>query len=498
MVELDGETLDIEKIYKISKGSEVTLSASARKKVRDSRDNLDRLLRSGERIYGVNTGFGKLLDVDISSEELEELQKNLVRSHSSGIGDPLSKEHVRAIIAVRINSLTKGYSGIRETVLDSSMEVLNKDLYPFVPSLGSVGASGDLAPLAHIALALMGEGEMIHGGKRIKASDQLQKNGIKKVTLREKEGVAFINGTSAITGILSYELFRAFDLIRGAICSSALSFVAMKGNPDAFQPWISEVRRHKGQGKVSSALVSLIEGSSNIRARLQDAYSLRCTPQVFGAVYDTLSYARSVAETEMNSVTDNPLIHGDEVISAGNFHGEPVALVSDFVSIALTDLGNMIERRIARIVDPALSGLPPFLTKHEGLNSGYMIPQYTAAALCNMNKSLCYPSSADSIPTCANQEDHVSMGMNSALKLSKIVDNLSSIVSIEFLLGSQAVELSDAIPSEKILKLKEEVRKIVRPLDTDRPPYVDIESIQRSLLEGDLGRLCHNLISKII
>lgn len=496
MYYIDGESLKIEDVFNIAEYFEDTdLNKSAEERIKSNRKGLEEKLLSGERLYGVNTGFGKFFNIDIGKDDLMKLQNNLIRSHSAGVGEPLSVQHVRAMMIVRANSLSKGFSGIRPVIVRTILGALNKHLHPYVPRFGSVGASGDLAPLAHIALSLMGEGKFISQEENMSSRELLNSNGLNPLELREKEGVAFINGTSTISGILSYELFRAFRLLNAAVISAAISFTALRGNPLAFKEWVVATRQHPGQSMISDHFREMIDGSLYEPMNLQDAYSLRCIPQVYGAVLDTMHYAKGVVEREINSVTDNPIVGSDEVISAGNFHGEPVALVSDFLSIALTDLGNIIERRLARIVDPNLSGLPGFLTESEGLESGYMIPQYTAAALCNMNKVLSTPASADSIPTSANQEDHVSMGANSALKLSKIIDNLYDIVSIEFLLGTQGIDLSDAEPSPSIRRIYDFIRKHVPKLEEDRPPYVDIGTIRKSLMEGDLGELCDQLVN---
>lgn len=490
MITIDGDSLTIGDIFSIAENYEqVSLDHGAREKILRNRKSLEEMLSGNQRLYGINTGFGKFHDVDIPENDLINLQKNLIRSHSSGVGEPFSAAHVRSMMVVRANSLSRGYSGIRPMVVESILSALNSKLHPYVPTMGSVGASGDLAPLAHIALSLMGEGKFLGSN----SENVLQKAGITPLSLREKEGVAFINGTSTISGLLSYELYRAYRLLEAAMVSAAMSFTSMKGNQKAFQDWVVGARKQPGQSKVASILRSILDGSGYSAANLQDSYSLRCIPQVYGAVLDTMDYARTVVEREINSVTDNPLVNEKEVISAGNFHGEPVALVSDYLAIALTDLGNMIERRIAKIVDPELSGLPAFLTKHEGLESGYMIPQYTAAALCNMNKVLSTPASADSIPTSANQEDHVSMGANSAIKLSKIVDNLSQIISIEFLLSAQALDLSDTKPSSKVNEIHSEIRMIAETLEEDRPPFADIENIRNGMLKGKLGARCSSI-----
>ncbi|MHB1470701.1 MAG: histidine ammonia-lyase [Thermoplasmataceae archaeon] len=494
MIFIDGNNLKIEDVYAVAvKNEKIGISDEVVKCVVKSQKKLKELVNKGGVIYGVNTGFGSLLNVRISQSDVLDLQKNLIRSHSSGTGHPLEREYVRAMMVVRLNSLCKGYSAVSPELIAHAMEFINRDITPFVPRYGSVGASGDLAPLAHVALTLMGEGEVFFNGKIMAASQALEETGLNPYSFLEKEGVAFINGTSTISGILAVNLHRSMDVLRNAILSAAISFEGLKGTRRAYTPWAVESRPHKGQIAIARNFLKLIDGSRIIekstKDKVQDPYSLRCIPQVYGAVLDTLKYAQSVLTTEINSATDNPLVGDDEVISVGNFHGEPVALVSDFVAIAMTDLGNMIERRLARITDENLSGLPPFLVENSGLNSGYMIPQYTAAALCNRNKTLCFPSSADSIPTSANQEDHVSMGTNAAIKLSEIVENVKQIVSVEFLLGSQSLEFASDEPSPVVRKLYTEIRKKVARLTADRPPYTDIQTLSRMIDDGTFTRV---------
>ena len=489
MIFIDGNNLTIEDVYAVAVNNEkIGINDDTVERVVKSQKKLRNLISKGGMIYGINTGFGSLLNVKISQEDVLDLQKNLIRSHSSGTGTPLEREYVRAMMVVRLNSLCKGYSAVSPELIKHTMEFINRDITPLVPRYGSVGASGDLAPLAHVALTLMGEGKVFFKGEIVPASIAIEKSGLKPYSFLEKEGVAFINGTSTISGILTINLHRSMEIIRNAILSAAISFEGLKGTRRAYTAWAVESRPHRGQIAVAMEFLKVINGSKIIdkstRTKVQDPYSLRCIPQVYGAVLDTLSYASTVLTTEINSATDNPLVGDDEVISVGNFHGEPVALVSDFMAIAMTDMGNMIERRLARITDENLSGLPPFLVENSGLNSGYMIPQYTAAALCNRNKTLCFPSSADNIPTSANQEDHVSMGTNAAIKLSEIVENVKQIVSIEFLLGSQSLEFAVDEPSPVVKKIYNEIRKKVPKLTVDRPPYSDIEIISGMMDDG--------------
>ncbi len=494
MIEIDGSSLSVKQIASVSVGTDkVELSKNARLNVQKSRMNLEKHIAAGKTIYGINTGFGALMNVKIEKKDLLKLQENLIRSHSAGVGDPLDERYVRAMMIVRANSLSKGYSGVTEELIDTLLAAVNSHVTPMVPRYGSVGASGDLAPLAHVALCLMGESEVYFEGRKMKSIDALNLAGIKKHTFLEKEGVAFINGTSAISGILAVAIHDARKLMAQSIAAASISLQALKGTTKAFTEWVVETRNHKGQAKVSSMMRDLLSGYADNTDRVQDAYSIRCIPQVHGAVLDTLDYCSSILEREVNSVTDNPILNEEEVISAGNFHGEPVALASDFLSIALTDLGNIAERRIFRLTDSSLSGLPAFLTEKSGLNSGMMIPQYTAASLCNMNKVLAHPASSDTIPTSANQEDHVSMGMNSALKLSEIIKNLESIVSIEFLAAAQAADLSGVELSASGKRILHVIRKNVKHLDDDREQRSDIVKMLELMRSEEFNSLLPEL-----
>ncbi len=446
-------------------------SEETRKRLEESRSIVDEIVKSGKAVYGINTGFGALASKRISKEKLQTLQKNLLLSHAAGYGEPLSEEIVRGMMFLRAVSLSKGFSGVRPVVVEKIVELLNKRVYPFVPSKGSVGASGDLSPLAHAMLPLIGEGYVIKDGKRMKAAEALRELNIEPIDLKEKEGLALVNGTQAMASVLSFVIRDSFRLMELAVISASISLMALNGLRSAFDPRIHELRPHKGQKWAAEQIWDLTEGyHSPNSSKVQDAYTLRTIPQVYGAVMDTLEYAKSVLETEINSVTDNPLVlkEGD-VFSGGNFHGEPLALIADFLSIALTDLGNMIERRIDRILNPMTNeGLPAFLAGgEEGLNSGFMLFQYSAAALCNENKVLSHPSSSDTIPTSAYQEDHVSMGMNGALKLKKIFENLISILSIELLVSSIALSLRKVNSSTRAGEFAREFSGIFRDRNGD-------------------------------
>jgi histidine ammonia-lyase len=443
---IDGEHLSLKDLYNVAFDHErVEIGAGTEALLLERRRFLEEESKK-HTIYGVNTGFGILVDKRISADDLETLQRNLVLSHAAGIGEPIAEELVRAILLVRANSLCKGFSGIRPDVVLQLVEMLNRGVHPLVPSKGSVGASGDLAPLAHIAMAMIGQGKCIYEGRTIDSFEALSRAGLKPTVLKSKEGLSLLNGTAFMAGIGGCAAFMARAIFEQAIEVSAMAVDALMGSTSPFDERVHAARPHPGQSYVAKRLRGCLEESeirtSHLKCdRVQDAYTLRTIPQVYGAVLDTIEYVLSVFEREINSATDNPLIfENGDAISGGNFHGEPVALAMDFLSIALTDMGNMIERRIDRLVNPKLNDLPPFLTTgKEGLNSGYMIWQYTAAALASENKTLAHPASADSIPTSGFQEDHVSMGAWGARKLWTILDNLTSLISIEALLAFRAL-----------------------------------------------------------
>ena len=485
-MKINGESLSIEDVVNVARfGEKVEIEEYSLKKVKEGRKRLEKVIESGRVIYGINTGLGDLVRVRIDDNKIKELQENLIRSHASGVGKYLDDEIVRGAMLIRINTFLKGYSGVRDDVVKKLVQFLNHNITPLVPEMGSVGASGDLAPLAYIALALTGQWKVKYRGNIVDSIVAMKEENIEPLKLVEKEGLALLNGTAMMSSIASIAIYDSYQIMKNALISAAMSFEALKATDLALDERIMLARPHPGQIKVAEILRNLLKDSEIVKKarkeKVQDAYTLRCIPQVYGAVLDTLDFARTVVEREINSTTDNPLIF-DEAISGGNFHGEPVALTADYLAIALTDLGNMIERRIARIIDSKLSNLPHFLMENSGLNSGLMIPQYTAAALCNRNKILSYPASADSIPTSANQEDHVSMGMNSAVKLREIVENLKYILSIEFLCVNQALHLSDysssaiktAIKAIDIPKFKRDeiyhiyIQKIKEKIDSNK------------------------------
>jgi len=412
-----------------------------------SRAVVERLASGDAPVYAVNTGVGLLADVRVPPEDLETLQRNVVRSHCAGVGEPLSGAETRAMMLIRANVLAKGFSGIRPLIAERLCDLLNKGVTPVVPARGSVGASGDLAPLAHMALVLIGEGEAEYQGTRIPGAKALQTAGIEPLTLQSKEGISLLNGTQAMLAIGCLELEQSEKLARAADVICAMSLDGLKGTPRAFDPRIHDIRPHPGQRASAANLARLLEGSeirqSHITCRrVQDAYSLRCAPQVHGSVRDTLAEARRVFEIELNSVTDNPLVLGDEIVSGGNFHGQPLALALDYLAIALTALSGISERRVDRLVNPALNeDLPAFLAGHPGLESGFMMIQVTAAALVAENRVLANPASPGSITTSGNKEDFVSMGMTAAIKLQQIVKNTRAILAIEALTAARALDL---------------------------------------------------------
>ena len=492
--ELTGNNLTLEDIEAVSlRAAPVSLSPAARRKVLDSRRVVERVLAEQRVVYGINTGFGNFRTVTIPRADLEQLQINLIRSHAAGVGDPFPEDIVRAILLLRINTLAAGYSGVDPATLDGLVAMLNAGIHPVVPKKGSVGASGDLAPLAHVALVLIGEGEAFYRGARLPGGEALARAGLKKIQLHPKDGLALINGTQVIAALLSRAVIQARRLVGSADAISALTLDTLLGTDAAFDPRIHDARPHPGQILVARNMRRLLQGSelrkSHLQCeRVQDSYSLRCIPQVHGAVRDALAYVQGVVETEINSATDNPMIFingtkGD-IVSGGNFHGQPVALASDFLTIALAELGAISERRTERLVNPDLSELPAFLVKERGLNSGFMMLHVTAAALASENKAYSHPASVDSIPTSANQEDHVSMGVIAARKTAAVANNLANILAIELLSSAQALEfrrpLTTSAPLESVHAM---LRRRVPPYEQDRPHYPDIHAA-RELVES--------------
>ena len=482
----------------------VLLDPDARERVDRARAIVDSLVANNKVSYAITTGVGKLSDVRIVGDQIRELQVNLVRSHAVGVGEPLSIAETRAMMLLRAASLSKGHSGVRAVTIDTICEMLNRGVTPYVPSQGSVGASGDLAPLGHLAVALIGEGECIdENGTRIPSADALKRAQIKPLVLEAKEAVSMINGTQAMLAVGTLALMAAETLVDSADVIGALSCDALKGTDAAFDERIHRARPHAGQLRSAANLRKLLSGSA-IReshrdcGRVQDAYSLRCIPQVHGAVRDTLTYCREVFEVEMNSAVDNPLVFPDadknkydqgDVISGGNFHGEPVAFALDYLGIALSALAGISERRLERLVNPALSeGLPPFLAPGAGLNSGFMMPQVTAAALVSENKVLAHPASVDSITTSGNKEDYVSMGMGAAIKLKKIVENTRNAIAIEAMAAAQAIDFLAPLKTSKPLQQAHAAIRAVCPtMEKDRVMYKDFARISELLASGKVA-----------
>ena len=479
--ELTGENLTINNLHEIIEQKfEIKLSKSAQDRINRSAQIVQAILDDKKSIYGITTGFGYLQKVNISLSDTMKLQENLILSHSAGVGPELPPEIVRGMITLKINKFARGHSGIRLEVVDYLLHLLNKNIIPSIPSKGSLGASGDLAPLAHLSLVLLGKGFAYYNGQKMTGKNALKMANLKPLNLIAKEGLALLNGTQAMTSIAALTIKKAYYLIKIANIATALSMEIHEGNLDSLHPLIHQARPHSGQIKAAKMILGYLEGSQRTQQLigLQDAYSLRCAPAVHGAVYDTVDHAKRVTEIEMNASTDNPLLFSsDQVYSGGNFHGEPIAFILDFLAIAITELGNISERRIERMLNPTLSKLPAFLTTNTGLNSGLMIAQYTAAALTSENKQYSTPASIDTIPVSADQEDHVSMGMNAANKIMKIIDNLQYILAIELLCAGQAVDIAGI--KDKLSPQCQNVYNILRSavpmMDSDRELNPDIE-----------------------
>ncbi len=471
-----------------------------------SRKTVEDIAYSGKTVYGVNTGFGLLAQVKIEKEELDTLQRNLVISHATGIGDPIDICTTRLIMTLKAMSLSRGFSGVHPNTLKLLLDMINKEIYPVIPEKGSVGASGDLAPLAHLTAAMIGIGEVYYQGETITAEVALKEAGLKPIVLGPKEGLALLNGTQVSCALALKGLFLAENCFHAAVISGALSIDAAKGSLAPFDERIHTARGQQGQITVAKALRDLLKGSQIVLShedcdRVQDPYCLRCQPQVMGAVLDSLQHVAKVLLTEANAATDNPLVfpHEGDVLSGGNFHAEPVAFVADFLGITITDMANMSERRIAMLIDPALSRLPAFLVPDSGVNSGFMIAHVTAAALASENKTLAHPASVDTIPTSANQEDHVSMATFAARKLTDLAENVATIIGIEIMAACQSIDFHDDIKtSDKLYAVYQQVREQVPFLNKDRLLSPDIQHMQQLVLSGQLNdkltSLCPSLI----
>ena len=499
MIEINPGDLQLSEIRALyDSGQTVALAPAAIAAIRSGADAVARIADRGEAAYGINTGFGRLASKRIPRDQLELLQRNLVLSHAVGVGDPLSPSVVRVVLLLKIASLARGYSGVTVELVDALVKLLNAGVLPVIPSQGSVGASGDLAPLAHLATTLLGIGDVEVDGRRMGALEGLQHAGLGVMTLKPKEGLALLNGTQVSTAIALAGLFQVENLLKTAVVSGALSVDAAAGSLTPFDPRIHELRGHPGQIEVASAYRTLLTGSGIALShqdceKVQDPYSLRCQPQVMGACIDLIRNAAATLEREANSVSDNPIVFWDttEVLSGGNFHAEPVAFAADILSIAAAEIGALAERRIALLIDSTLSGLPPFLVRDGGVNSGFMIAHVTAASLASENKLLAHPASVDSLPTSANQEDHVSMATFAARKVCDIARNVGSILAIELLAAVQGIDLREPLTTgERLAPAVALVRSHVPHYDIDHYLAPDIERVTRLVESGQVAGLC--------
>lgn len=492
---IDGLSLTLEQMEDVARhGRPVKLCPAAKARVETCRRQVDALVREGRIVYGITTGIGKFCNQVIPPDVAETLQRNVIRSHATAVGDPLREDQARAVVLLRANSLARGHSGIRPETLENMLTMLNKGINPVIPAKGSLGASGDLAPLAHMALAVMGEGEVYYRGRRMPAAEAFAASGIRPVTLGAKEGLALINGTPVMAGVGALALLDGERLSKTADVISALTLEALRGITDPFRPEIQALRPHAGQVLVAANILSLLEGSEYITAstelRVQDPYSIRCIPQVHGATRDALAHVRRVLETEINAVTDNPLLFPEtgETLSGGNFHGQPLALAFDYLGCALAEIGSISERRLEQLLNPSLSGLPAFLAHNGGINSGYMLTHYTAAALVSESKVFASPASVDSIPTSANQEDHVSMGGNAVRKSLLILENSFRVLAMEYLCAAQGIDLNPV--KGRLGKgtgaAYRFIRESVPTLKEDRILYPEMNESYHLLSAGDL------------
>lgn len=499
---LDGNGLQLEEIREVAEGRlKVGLHPAARSRVQAARAVVDRAAEADAPTYGVNTGFGTLAEVRIAKSDLRALQRNLLVSHAVGVGQPLSIAEARALLLLRCNVLAKGFSGVRLETLALGLELINRGVTPVVPERGSVGASGDLAPLAHLALVFIGEGEAFVDGQRLPGRAALEKVGLAPVVLEAKEGLTLVNGTQAMCALGVNALLEAEALAELFDLAAAMTIEGMLGSHKPFLDEVFQVRPHPGHGRVSAHMRRLLADSELVEthahcAKVQDPYSMRCVPQVHGAARDGMAFCRQTLEVEVNSGTDNPLVFAEQgaLISAGNFHGQPISLALDVLAMTLTQLASISERRVEQMVNPSLSGLPPFLATNSGLNSGFMIAQVTAAALVAESRILCHPASVDSIPSSAGREDHVSMGMTAALKARQIVDHVRHVLAIELLVASQAIDLRHPIkPGRGVLAAHRFIRSHIPTLDGDRELHKDVAMmtslIESRALAGHLGQV---------
>lgn len=505
MVILTGKSLTFAEIKRVVWKKEfVAVHPEAIEKIKENRKTVERMIAGEKTMYGINTGFGKFSDVIINDTNLDELQLNLIRSHACGVGDVFSEEFSRTMLLLRANALARGYSGVRPIIIEQLVKLINASIHPVIPQQGSLGASGDLAPLSHLALALMGEGEVFYHGKRLPASAALRKEGIPPIKLKAKEGLALINGTQAMTAVGVIAYLEMEKLLYQSELIASMTLEGLRGIIDAFDLDLHKVRGHEEQTQVARRIKSYLSDSSLTtrqgELRIQDAYSLRCIPQVLGAVWQTINHAKEKLLIEINAVTDNPLIFSgdDKVLSGGNFHGEIIAFAMDYVKLGIAETANIAERRIERLVNPQLNDLPPFLSPEPGLQSGAMIMQYTAASLVSENKVLAHPASVDSIPSSANQEDHVSMGTIAARQALQMIQNTRRVIAIELICAMQAVEYRGIhLMATATKQLYEKARNIVPSITKDRVFSFDIENMQKWLKEEESEQVIQQILEGI-
>jgi histidine ammonia-lyase len=504
-VAIDGESLTIDDVHEVARNhTKVIISDDGIQKVRRCRDMIQGLIDSGEAIYGVTTGIGEFSRIRISSEQAEELQRRIIYSHAAGTGEPHKEDEVRAAMLLRANVIAKGYSAVRLEILESLVEMINKNVIPFIYEKGSVGTSGDLSPLSQMAEVVMGEGKAYYQGELLNGKEAMNRAGIKTWTLSAKEGLGLINGSQMFTGVGALNLYDAEKLLKNAQIVSAVTLNALKAVMRHFDERYHRVRHFDGQNEVAANIRTLCKNSEILEVdnpKVQDAYSLRCTPQVLGPVKDALKYIRAQIEIEMNSAADNPLFFPEDNthIPGGNFHGEPIAIVLDLLAIVMSEVAGLSERHTNRLLNPALSGLPDFLVEGKGLNSGLMVSQYTAAALVSENKVLSHPASVDSISVSADQEDHVSMGPIAALKSREIIKNVATVLAIELMAGVQALDFrTPQKPSPPVQIAYDEVRKLITKLEVDRPLYPDIEKLNDLIKSNKLIGLVEEKIGKLV
>ena len=505
IIQINGNELTLEQIVKVArKGYKVELTKEAEERVIKSRNIVDEIVDNNRVIYGITTGFGKFSDVTISGEDCKRLQRNLIISHACGTGKAFSKEITKTIMLLRANALSKGYSGIRLSTLKTLIEMINNGVNPIIPEKGSLGASGDLAPLSHMVLPMLGEGEAEFNGEILSGKEAMKKAGIETVELTAKEGLALINGTQAMTAVGALAVYDSINLLKISDIAAALSIEALRGVKDAFDPRTHRIRPHKGQIQTAKNILNLTQGSTFITSqgeiRVQDAYSLRCVPQVHGASKDALEYIKSKVEIEINSVTDNPIVTEEgDVISGGNFHGQPMAISFDFLGIAMAEMANISERRLERLINYQLNDLPAFLVKEGGLNSGFMITQYAAAALVSENKILAHPASVDSIPSSANQEDHVSMGTIAARKGRDIIENVQRVLATEIMAACQAIDFREGftlgVGTKEAYTI---IRENVDFMEKDIVIYPELDKITNLIANGAIVERVEQKVEVIV